>query len=206
MSVINSSRFANKVRSMFGFKGDNPVPGIRDIIPVAIVEEQLPEFFYPAGDWLGCCFSSLGAVAAETFFNVIWNPPGSNVLGIIERVGSVAAGAVGVMFWTITDPAGNTGFARQSIAPRDIRINNANSLTFAGFALQFWSGTLTAAEVAAYPIASCRFPPSVMPWLAGEFWVVPPGFGFGFTSNTQNLLAQCEYGLRQHIQEAGIRS
>jgi hypothetical protein len=207
---IVNARFQQRARAKFGTKGDNPVPTIKELVPVVVMEEFHPEDDFVGGDDLPfTTFAGLGAVVAETFGSVIWNPIGSGVLGIIEYAqGLNTAATTGLFFWTVTDPAGNAGFNVQSLLGRDARMSNDKSLSrLSGFGLKFYSGTLTAAEVGAFPLTATRFPTSLFGWAADtESIIIPEGFGFGYFANVQNIAANSMYSGRQHLQPAGLRS
>lgn len=208
-SRINSARFQQRARAKFGTKGDNPVPTVDEAVPVIVLEDYRPEDDFNGGDdVIGLTLAGPGAVAAETAYGVVWNPPNSGVLGIIESLFGSNGANTGQFFWTVTDPAGNAGFARQSILARDARWSADKTISNLAnvFALQFWAGTLTAAEQAAYPTSQARLPTFQAPWNIGEVYVIPPGFGFGWTANVANLATAMQFVLRQHAQLQGIRS
>lgn len=208
---VNNARFQQVARSKFGIKGDNPVPDVGDVVPVAIMEDYRVEDYFVGGDDLGfTTFASIGAVAAETGYAVVWNPPNSGVLGIVEGIGAVVAGNAGLIFATLTDPAGNAGFSQSNMFCRDFRAAKTLAQISTVIALQFWSGTLTAAEEAAYSKVTVRFPPNgtatFFPWLMNEYFIVPPGFGLGFSVNVANTLGQIQFSGRQHLQPQGLRT
>lgn len=206
---VNNARFQQIARGKFGIKGDNPVPTLRDVIPVAIIEDYRPEDFLVGGDdFLFATFFGAGAVALETYASVIWNPPDSGVLGIIEAIDGANTGATtGFFFYTVTDPALNGGLNRGSLLSRDTRMSSNGTITqLSGFALQFWTGTLTAAELALFPVSAMRFPTALFPHHPGEVYVIHEGFGLGYLSNVQNLAANAAYFGRQHLQPQGVRT
>lgn len=84
---INTSRWQNKVRAMFGLQGDNPVPTLRDLLPVAIVENDRPESRVAGGDFLVGAFGTQAAGAAGTTSQIaLINPVKSGLVGIVVGV------------------------------------------------------------------------------------------------------------------------
>jgi len=92
MDPINTSRWQNKIRAMFGLKGGNPIPTLADLVPVVPIEVERPEWSLAGGETLWSGLIEQPAVAAEFGFCALVNLAASGVLCIVEEVGpSVAA-------------------------------------------------------------------------------------------------------------------
>lgn len=201
---ININRWQNKVRALLGMRGVNPVPTIDELKPVIVIESDRPEWMWPGGTILWQTFGSLAAVAAEVAHFVLWNPPGSGVLGVITGFRSNGTQGTARWFWTVTDPATNAGFAAGNVALRDARAYTMPGFV-SGIALRFYLGTLTAAEIAAYAISTAALPQSGAGFVPHDerVIIVPEGFGWGYTRTDVNVAEDVEIIGYQHVQERG---
>lgn len=209
---INISRFQNKLRALMGLRGENPIPTIKELLPIVVMESDRPEWEQPGGEMLWMTFASLAAVAGNTGHYVLWNPPGSGLLQIVTRAWVNQVGTLGSFFWSRVDPTTIAAFIATAVIPRDARAFGKTGFS-SPIPMQFYRGSLTAAEIAAYATSgSTRFPAmettaqTFDPWGPDEVWVVPEGWGFGFQTNQANFASSFQIMGRQHTQERGIPS
>lgn len=82
---INVARWQDKVRSMFGIDGENPVPTLDDLLPVAVIENDRLDTHFPGREFhfMGRGFIGAGG-AANPGVIAFLNPTGSGVLATID--------------------------------------------------------------------------------------------------------------------------
>ena len=208
MAIININRWQNKVRAVFGIKGGNPIPEIRDLTPVAMIESEKFESLFPGGDLAWATVMELPAVAAETGTIILFNPSTSGVLLVVEKFSE--SGITFLNGWAFTrfEPvSGAGGFDTVSpLWPRDGR-----AWQLPGFSSpvgpRLIGGTLTVAERAAVVFSSLMFSSAFAGTGRGEpHIVIPPGMGFGYHNEVAAQASSIAIWGRQHILEAGLLS
>lgn len=136
---ISAAYLERKLRAITGVMGDNPLPSLEALAGFLILENDRPEWMFPANEMLGAS----GAFSAQAIGNfsyiAITNPVGSGVLSIIEEAHvspNAAGGATNTWALLIEIAAadgtlgaipGAVGTSR--FTPRDTRLIQPNNLT-----------------------------------------------------------------------------
>jgi hypothetical protein len=83
---INIRRWQNKVRSIFGFRGDNPIPSIAELLPVVVIENDRPEWGFGGNEFYSGIQRTQAGISTQFSHVAIVNPPSTGVLVVIEKV------------------------------------------------------------------------------------------------------------------------
>lgn len=95
LNEIGQDRFQRRLNRELRIPGDQPAPILApEIQPVLVVEDERPELLHLALEHRFCCTLTLAAVVNEYYYFHLWNPAGSNMLMVVERV-------------VVTDASGN---------------------------------------------------------------------------------------------------
>lgn len=202
MDNINVVRFAAKVRAMFGMRGENPTPTLKDIVPVVVIENDRPESNYALGNTEGLRGGVLdsAAVAANNSWGAVYNPVGSGIIGVIEAfniITVVAAGRAQVAVIGAQQAAFATIVAAgaASLFGRDTRLHTP-TIQVGGLKTSF-GATLGALSTPMWDLED------------GEYaWpvVLGPGSALLFTNVTINERLEVSILARERAQERGIGS
>lgn len=95
---INQVRYQNKVRTMFGTDGDNPIPTLNELLPVVVVENDRFESRFPGNEFSFVGGLSVAAGGAGNSSNVaLLNPTGSGILATVEAISQLSASVIGAV-------------------------------------------------------------------------------------------------------------
>jgi len=169
---IQQGRYNGILHKLFDMKEGAPSPTLAtDVFPGITLENDRPEWHFLGGEAYGVAGQSLAAVAASYASIVIWNPIGSGIITIVERLTywGGAAGIGDIRQYTGT-PAGYTNINRH---PRDSRagwttVGQGTPTTRVAYAV---SAGVDGNVVGRLPIGV-----AYVPYELTEPWVLSPGF------------------------------
>jgi hypothetical protein len=93
LTVINVARWQNKLRAMMGMGGGNPVPTLKELLPVVAVEVDRPEWGLAGNEFPWALSRSQAAVAAQLSYVALVNPPDSGLIAVVTFVGNRSVSA-----------------------------------------------------------------------------------------------------------------
>lgn len=202
-AIINVNRWQNKLRALFGIRGDNPIPTIEDLRPAVIIENDRPEFSYAGGELLCWVVQGQGVVGGSFSFVGLVNPPNSNNLTVVDQVFSTVEALVfiagpsdmGAAAPWLTG-AGGSG----STVARDLRMLRAIGPVAEVPGTQYVIGSNVANPwVQAYRIGPAI---STVPMQV----VLPPDTGIILTPIAVTLPITAGFRFRERPQERGVLS
>lgn len=201
--IINVARWQNKVRAMFGIDGENPIPTLDELLPVAIVEGDriereaagtVVEFMGDSQDIAAGGAGNVGQV-------VLLNPSNSGVIIALEGWDAWGTAAVFVDVSGITETTTLASYTRlgpgfQFGNPRDGRFFGQ------GAAAQLWFR-----NNAAFGPGSYRYRVNAKRHHdARGLFVMPPGRGYVFADATANEVFRAAFFWRETPLEQGAFS
>src|SRR6267142_5919528 len=83
---INVNRFQNKVRALFGMRGENPIPTAEELPPTIVLESDRPTMAYPGGELLIWFAQVSPAIAANRSFVAAVNRPGTGLIVTVDQL------------------------------------------------------------------------------------------------------------------------
>lgn len=199
-SPINVSRFQSKVRAILGIRGDNPIPGIDELLQVLVIEADRSEWSFPGGEGLGGNGFNQTLVAAQRSFVAFVNPANSGVIAVIEDILAdqpaeiyVSTEAAILAQATLVSTIGLIRDTRQILLPGG----------FTTSTIHFMQGTNAAPAGAGFgplnriPAAGARYTKDI---------VVAPGTGVSVACTAVNTTMQAHFTWRERPQERGLLS
>jgi hypothetical protein len=195
-SIINVVRFQNKLRALFGIRGENPIPTTDELRAYVCLEDDRPEFGFAGLEFLGIFTRTQAAVVGQNSYVAIVNPPGSAVLVVVESCVAVPDSNIKSQVVTATAAPFLAGeVASGSPQARDLRIPGGNV-----FAARFSNGS-NAASPFTGPIG-LYFNRLIDP----TKFVIPPGFAVIWEGAAQNAAVSAGVVFRERAQERGLPS
>lgn len=124
---VNVARWQSKVRALFGVDGANPVPTLKDIIPVVVIENDRDDWGFAGQERPGGNVNTQALVAGEFGQIGLLNPIGSGVITTVRQVENLSAIAVNLKIGRITEyvPNAPVDIAIPSIEPREWSLSAA---------------------------------------------------------------------------------
>jgi len=207
---INVNRFQNKVRALFGMRGGNPVPTLKDILPTVVLEDDRPEAAFGGGEMLLCGFAVNLAVVAEQSAVLLRNPPGSGVIDVVSYVVNTASGTdISVWFGNNDPDIIAPPWSSVQGAPRDSRfLGGVTGLAFSAALIQR-AGTLTAAEVTTLTAGAVqidRIGQSSASLIPRRNYVIRPGYYLLLLGVLANFEVRNQWQGYERPQERGLPS
>lgn len=84
--AISAAYLERKLRALSGVQGGNPLEELRDLNGLVVLENDRPEWSFPANELLGFVRVAAGAIAGQFSFAALVNRPDSGVLVIVEHI------------------------------------------------------------------------------------------------------------------------
>lgn len=84
--AISASYLERKLRAIVGAQGSNLLPDLEDVKGLLVLENDRPEWAFPANEMLGVRGFEAPPVVGQISFVIIENPDDSGVLAIVEDI------------------------------------------------------------------------------------------------------------------------
>lgn len=199
---IQTGRLNAILHKLLGITEGAPAPSLApDLFSMLCLENDRPEWKFLAGERL-CCGSGTVAAGGAGLYStfVLWNPPGSGVLGVLERIGNWDANAQAMILRAnYTDPSGaGYGTAGHYRGLRDLR-HGATATS---------KPTLLIYSVATVSPLGLNVLQSFYLGTAGLFEidvVIPPGYGLTVHSQNANQQLRVNFLWRERVLEPSER-
>jgi len=202
---INVNRFQNKVRALYGIRGENPVPTPEELQPIVVLEADRPTMAYPGGELLLWSAQVSPAIASNRSFVAAVNRIGT---GLIVTVDQLFTDAIcDLMIAGPNDISVNAPFlvgasGSGTVNPRDLRMLSAAApVVQVGGTFQSFGSNLAPPWVATYRVGS-----SLVVGLHDVEVVLPPSTALVIVNTTVNQQLTAAFRCRERPLERGLLS
>lgn len=209
---INVSRWQNKIRTMFGIDGGNPIPTLAELLPVAAVEVDRDEWGYAGQERHGAILTQQPAVAGEFGVIGLVNPLNSGVVTVVRFVENMTAAQVTLKLGRLSEYTANAP-TDVAILATDGREWDLSAAAGAGNAPRLATFLRRGSNVALLPLANSWFthrllnplPATGVPHAAADRWYVglPPGMVLAIEHTAVNAILTLNVGIRERAAESG---
>ena len=189
---INVARFQDKVRAIFGTRGENPIPSLRDLQPVVVIENDRPDWSFAGREVLAGLHGTRTATVGQNAYVALRNPVDSGMLVVVKMIREVSANEMRIR----RPPGALTGVTGTITgAFRDFRHSVSGST-----AAEIVAGQ-NAASIAGLEIA--RLTGGLREYI--EPIVLPPGSSVVLESPAQNVAVEADYAWVERALERGLQ-
>ena len=186
---IQVGRYNAVLHKLLSMEEGAPAPQLSgDLVPTLTIEHDRPEWKFLGGERM--CYSSalLGAVADKYNQTVLFNPVGSGVLGIVERLNGGLESNNNLTLYDHTIMVTGASLTKMASVARDYRWTSVTSTL--GFYYQVESALVGTRRQVARNAAFDM-------WEITDPIILPPGYGVGIATHVINLPIACNAWWRE---------